>query len=530
MPDTLDLHFPHSGMDVSRAFGKQPNRPAVNGQYARTTPLGRNVRTFDSLGRARGGLRQGLSKYLAARPGDVRYITQELACLVVTGGSPVQSSQSGRDVRLVAVSQGNVYYVSAGGATWTAATNATAETPPLNITGLMQSAVNNQLLFFADGTNWCYYDPVANQVKTWTATAGDLPVDADDNTPRLICTWRGRTVLSGLLKDPCNWFMSKVSDPFNYDYAPALPVPADSAVAGNVSPLGYVGNPITALIPYTDDILVIGMNSKIALMRGDPNYGGQIDIVTESIGIVWGKAWAMDPGGVVYFFSNLTGIFAFVPGSQPERISQSIDPLLKDVNVGEYGIVLQWNDRFQQLHVWITLLTTTLATNHYVWEKRTNSWWKDTFTNSDHNPLCCVSFDGNEDTDRMALIGSWDGYVRTISSDATTDDGTSIESEVWIGPFLTVYDDSVILKEVQGILGETSGDVSYAIYVGQTAEEALSSTAVATGTWVEGRNFNDIVNRAGYASYIQLTSANAWAMESIRAIVDSQGAVRRRGK
>ena len=531
--EDLDLHFPFAGVDVAEAFSRQPNRPAAFGRYARTTPIGQNVRTFDSDGRARGGMRQGLTKFIAARPGNTRWVTQNLTTLVLAGASPVQPSQLGRDVRLVAVSQGNVYYVSAGGSTWNAAANGTSETPPLNITGLMQSAVNNQLLFFADGTNWCYYDPTTGAngtVKTWAATSGTLPVDSAGNTPRLICTWRGRTVLAGLLLDPCNWFMSAVSDPFDFDYAPPLPVPPSAAVSGNVAPQGFTGNPITCLIPYSDDRLIMGMNSKIAVFNGDPNAGGQIDIVTDSIGIVGGDAWAMDPEGIVYFFSNLVGVFRFVPGSQPERISHSIDNLLHDIDTGEYNIALQWNDRYEQLHVWVTLLSTTLATTHYVWEKRSNSWWQDTFANPDHNPLCRVSFDGNEAADRMALIGGFDGYIRSVSSGATTDDGTDIVSEVWVGPFLTKFNDSVMLQQAQGVLGEDSGDVNYEIYVGQTAEEALASTAVASGTWTAGRNHTDYVKRAGYAAYIRITSAARWAMENIRCFVGAQGETRRRGK
>lgn len=528
----IDLHFPFAGTDVSRAFCKQPNRP-VQGKYSRTTPLGRNVRAFDSLGRMRGGIRPGLVKYLSTRPGNVAYITQSLSMLVVTGASPVQSSQSGRDVRLIAISQGNGYYVSAGGAAWNTIANTTASTPPLNITGLMQSAVNNQRLYFADGTNWVYYDPLVGangSMVTWTATSGTLPVGSDGGKPRIICTWRGRTMLSGLVKDPCNIFASKVSDPHNFDYAPPNPVPADAAFALNVSTLGKTGTPVNCLIPYTDDILIVGMESKIALMRGDPSAGGQIDIVTESIGILWGQAWAMDPTGVVYFFSNLTGIFMFVPGNQPMRMSQAIDPLLKDIDTGLYNVLLQWNDRYQQLHVWVTLLSTVMATTHYVWEQRAKAWWTDSFRSTNLNPLCCVSFDGNEADDRMALIGTWVGFVQSVSSDATTDDGDDIESEVWIGPFLSRFDDVVLLREIQGVLGETSGDVNYEIFVSDTPEAALSSTAVASGTWSAGSNFNDTVMRAGKGAYVRLSSAVPWALENIRTVVDPQGKIRQRGK
>ncbi len=528
--DTIDLHFPKAGLDTSTAYSRQPNRPAVNGQYARTAAQAYNVRTFDAQGRSRGGSRAGLVKFLATQPNGTTYVIQGLNVVVTVEATPVQSSQSGRDVRLVAVHAGTVYYVAAGTSAWTAATNTTGETPPLNATGLVHSAVNNQLLFFADGTNWCYFDPLDNTVRTWTATEGTLPVDSEDNTPRLICTWRGRTVLSGLLLDPSLIVMTKVSDPFNFNYAPALPVPPDAAWSGAVGPQGQMQDVVTALIPYSDDQLIVGMDSSIAIFRGDPNYGGSIDLVTTSVGILWGKAWAMDPAGVVYFFSNRMGIYRFVPGNQPQRMSQPIDNLLQDIDTGLYNVALQWNDRYQQLHVWVTLLSYPAPATHYVWESRAQSWWQDTFTDQNQNPLCCVTFDGNEADDRQALIGSWNGYVRSVSSDAETDDGNPILSEVVIGPFLTNYSDSVLLNEVQGILASASGEVSYSVYVGETAEEALASDPVSTGTWTAGRNFTDTVKRSGYACYIQLSSASVWAMESIRCLVDTQGKVRRRGK
>jgi len=532
---TITINFPYAGIDVTGPFCRQPNRPAAGGDYARTCAVGINVRAVDVSDRRRGGMRNGIVKYLEARPGAAQWITQELSMLVCTGivapgGGTVQPSQSGRVVLLYAISKGNFYSVPAGETTWTIANNSTGNTPPLNYTGTMQSAVNNQLVFFADGTNECYYDPADNTMKTWTATAGTLPVDVDNNTPRLICTWRGRTVLSGLIKDPGTIFMSKVSDPFNFDYAPPLPVPPDAAWSGNVGPQGKLPDVITALIPYTDDVLIVGTDSSIYLFRGDPNYGGSLDLVTNSIGITWGRAWAMDPQGVVYFFSNRTGIFAFVPGQNPERISMAIDPLLQTINTGEYSVVLQWNDRLEQLHVWVTLLTTMFPTTHYTWESRSNAWWQDQFENDAHNPLCCTNFDGNNVEDRQSLIGSWDGYVRSISADATDDDGTPITSEVWIGPILTKFNDSVMVKEVQGVLGQNSGDVDYAFYLADTAEEALAASPVATGTWTAGRNFTDAVRRAGYADYLSLVSSERWALENIRMVVETKGMVRQRGK
>ncbi len=532
--DDVDLHFPLAGVDVSGPVGRQPVRKTYQDKYAKTCARGVNVRGFDRQGRFRGGMRQGLEKYLSPRPGNTEYITQSLTTFVISGfaidGGDVQPSAQGRAVYLVAVSQGNGYTVPAGGTAWLAMTNGSSDTPPLNITGLVRSAANNQLLFFADGVHEVYYDPTDNTLKDWIPTDGLLPEDSAGNKPRIICTWRGRTVLSGLLKDPCLITMSKVSDPFNWNYAPAAPVPADSAWAGTVGPQGLTSDTITALIPYSDDQMIIGMDHSLALFRGDPMAGGQIDLVTDSIGIAWGEAWCMDPSGIVYFFSNRTGIFGFVPGNQPKRISEAIDSILLNIDTGDYGVRMFWDDRGKCLHVFVTLLAEPFQTQHYAWEAEANAWWIDTFSDNNMNPLCGCVFDGNFQDDRLILLGGWDGYVRAISWDAEDDDGEDILSEVWIGPFLTKYNDSVMLHELQPVMGVDSGDVSYAVYVGKTAEQALDSTPVTNGTFVAGRNYTKLVRRAGYAAYVALTASTDWAMENIRAILAPQGKVRRRGK
>lgn len=557
------LHFPAAGIDVSKAFCRQPNRPIdqmpirpeqhfATQVYARTCPIGLNVRGFEPSGqRRRGGSRPGLTKYLAAQPGAALWVTQDLTLLVGNykpPGGNMQISQSGRVVTVVAVSQGNVYAANAGDTAWTAAINNSGETPALNISGLMYSSANLQKLWFADGINYCYYDPNINTVQPWNIgvyAAGDtggvpgtnkgvLPRDSTGNAPRLIETWRGRIVVSGLVGDPQNWFMSAVSDPTNFDYAPLSTTPTQ-AIAGNNAPQGFIGDVVTGMCPYTDDILIWFGDHSIYVMRGDPMAGGQIDLVTDAIGGAWGRAWCKDPYGTVYFVSNKTGIYTLVPGQQPQRISQGIEQLLVNVDTGANSIRLIWNDRYQGLHVFITPTAAPAASTHFFYEQRTGAWWQDSFANTNHDPLCCCTFDGNTPGDRVVLIGSWDGYVRAISPTATDDDGTPIQSQVVIGPINTENLDDMLLKDIQGVLAQASGPVTYAVFVGPTAEKALASTAVATGTWkvttsLAGRNFTSMIRRSGHAIYIQLSSSVAWAMEEIRVRIATQGKVRRRGK
>jgi hypothetical protein len=474
----------------------------------------------------------GLAKAFPDQIAGQRWVAQELASFAV-GGIPSwgpdvpQFSQSGRTVFLVGVSQGRVYTTNPGSLTWTESTNATGESPPLNFDGILFSTVLNQRLYFADGINWAYYDPSDNTVKAWVANAGLLPVDDENNTPRLICTWRSRLLLSGLIRDPLNVFMSAVGDAHNWDYAPLNPSVTD-AVALNLAPQGKTPDPVTCLIPYSDDVLIIGCDHSVYLFRGDPLAGGQKDLVTDAVGMAWGKPYCRDPFGNIWFFSNRTGIYKLTPGSQPERMSGPIEPMVRAVDTGSYGVRMLYDDRFQLIHVFVTPLELAGDTTHFVYELRAGAWWTDTFRNKLHNPLTVASLDGNRDEDRIPLLGCYDGYVRTFDKNAVKDDGYPIDSEVLIGPMLSKDSDDLLLKEMQAILGEDSGDVEWEVYTGRTAEEAFSSDPIHTGTWNSGRNTVPYARAAGHAIYLRIVSTNRWAIEQVRFVMSPRGMVRRR--
>lgn len=525
-----DASFPKSGSDNSDAFWKQSPRQGPDGAYIKTTRKGVNVRAYAQGGtRQRGGSRPGLARFIPGKPGDAFYVVQQLDVLYTTGADVSQSSLSGRVVDLVAVSQGQVYVTQPGETIWVLADNTTGEDPPLNISGVMFSAQNIQKLWIVDGINYCVYSPVTGAVSLWTASAGSMPADSDNNTARLICTWRGRTVLSGLLLDPQNWFMSAVGDPTDFDYAPATPSETQ-AVAGNNSALGFIGEPVMTMIPVTDDVLLFGTSNAWWAMRGDPMAGGSIDLITTSVGAAWGLPWAKAADGTVYFFANRPGVFRMDPNSlsPPVKVSSAIDQFLVDMDTGNSHVRMAWDDRYALLHVFITPLDAPAATYHLAYETRLGAWWLDRFSNSDMDPLCCAVLDGNEPGDRVVVIGSWDGYVRIFSPTATDDDHFEIESEVWIGPFVTDNMDEILLKDLQAVLSEDSGDVTFAVHAGRSAEEAFNSTAVTDGVWVAGRNEDEAIRVAGHAIYVRLVSSNPWALEQIRSRVATTGMVRRR--
>jgi len=545
---TVDLHFPKAGLDLSVPSHKWPVRTLPSGERLYSCSRATNVRGYEPLtGRRRGGCRPGLSRY--TRPQIADWAVQGLSSLIGSGydppgGGSVQATNSGRIVTVVAVVKGNIRVANPGDSVWTTPTNSASQTPPLNASGVVFSAPNQQKLYFADGLDErVLYNPFTNTISDWTTSAGTMPEDADQNGPRLICTWRGRCVQSGLLGDPQNIFMSAVDDPTDYNYSPANPSATD-AVALNLSDLGTIGDVITGLVPCTDDVLVVLGDHTLWRIRGDPLAGGVVDNITDSIGAAWGQAWCKGPDGTVYFFSNVPGVYALPPqgSGQPVRISRAIDPLLEDVDTGNTTVSMAWDDRFGGVHVFITWNTASEnaanGARHYFWEAPRpdgsgNAWWPDEFADSDMNPLCCCTVDGNEANDRVTIIGSYDGYVRKFDPEAEDDDGTPIASEVALGPLLTPNMDEVRLSSIQGLMAKDSADVTFDVLVGDTAEEAIASDPIAavSGTFSAGRNYTEMINRAGYAIYLLLSSTGKWAMEGIRASLGSTlSAVRRRRK
>jgi hypothetical protein len=524
-----ELRFPLGGIDRADMFGKQNARPAgadLNGKplYVATSRFGKNVRAFDPLTqRARGGSRVGLAKFFPL-PVVAGWLVQGLGSS--TAMETNVSSISGLYTTVVAFSQGIAKYARPGDLTWTTATNNTGNTPPLALTGIIRSASCVQKLWIADGVSRVFFDPVTGSLETWAATAGTMP-GSGLNRPRLICTWRGRIVMAAMIGDEINWFMSKVNDPTNWDFAPVSPS-SIQAVAGNDSKQGQLGQPIQALIPYSDDVLVIGTSSSLWQMRGDPADNGSLDLITDAVGTAFGTPWCLDPNGRVYFLGSRPTIYRMEPGQKPTPISHPIKRLLDDLDLGANTVNLAWDDVFKCLRVFVTPISAPGPTTNFAFEERTGAWWTDEFGNDDHAPLAICTVDGVTAEERALLIGSWDGYVRTFQPGQTTDDGTPIASEVVLGPILTPLGDDMLFQEIQGILAKDSGAVTYEVRIGATAEAALDSEPVVSGTWGPGRSYTRPINRAAHALYVTLRSTNAWAMESIRAGLEPLGLTRRR--
>ena len=429
----------------------------------------------------------------------------------------------------VAVAGGNVRKFDSG--EWFDIADGTQpELPPLSRdVPVIYSAALNGKLYFADGFNIKYYDPQDPKphgtIKAWTTTDGNIPVDTRGRYPRLIESWRGRIVMSGLAGDPQDWFMSKIGDAHDWEYAPSVLSEA-TATSGSNAPAGRMPDIVTSMMPLTDDILVFGGDHEIWALSGDPMQGGRWDMMSNTIGMAWGRAWCKDGKGSFYFMGSKGGVYSGNIGDGLQKISAGlIDERLEDINLDQNVVNLVWNERNQGVHIFITPRTKLLnsdssTTEHLFFDRRTSSWWLDKFANKDHNPKVSLVIDGDSPGDRALLLGSWDGYVRQVDETATADDGTAINSHVYYGPIVSRGNMSGLrLEEMRATIAKNSSAVTYEVFRGDSAEDAYQNTsATISGSWSAGYNRSERRKARGRALYVKASNTSnsqSWAMEEV---------------
>jgi hypothetical protein len=426
-------------------------------------------------------------------------------------------------------------------------------------------ASNFGKMYFVDGTNAGYsiYDPVANTVSSWTAAvaargAGTLPTNnpagplAPVNTlgATIIARWRGRIVLSGLASDPQDWFMSAAAaetptsgpaqpDPsLNWNYG-ELPLSATSPVAGNNSDAGLVGDVVTCLAPYNDDIMLMGGIQSIWLMRGDPANNGQIDNVTHEVGIIGPDAWCLDQQGTMYFFGGGT-FFRMAPfgmssmyqktlGGMPEALSQGrLDKVFGQVDATTHEVLLLWDELLKGVHIYITPLDNS-PTIHYWWDQRTDSFWPEQYpTNCD--PTSVLNFKSSNSVARADLLGGFDGYVRQVDGASKSDDGTAIPSMVRLAPMTagSTHQNSRI-NRITTVLDSVSDPVTVNVYAAQSPEEVVNATTPAWSYTASPVNRYGVPRIQGNSILLEITqNANntSWGLESLNVVSAITGRTR----
>lgn len=524
----IDLHFPMGGMDRGQSFQRQP--PYTSIDVLNTRP------DNSSTQRESGGSRPGLGKAFALRLGDADGEPVRMLNTVTFLSSNVLLS------RAVAISKGTLYREHPAGTLESVAGGSFSETK------LLHSAERGQKLYIADHDDDPtisaaarvpkVYDPVANTISNLTASTGTLPLGAN-----CICTWRDRLVLAGGTTNPYGLFMSRQGDPTDWDYSET---DTGAAVSLALADAGQMGDVITAISPHTDNCLIVGSPSQIWIIRGDPNFGGQIDILSQKVGVVDRGAWTTTPDGMFVFLSH-DGVYA-LPAScaaarYPESISHERLPTeLKGVDRTTHTVLMSYDVADRGIHIFVTPNTVTSETapaTHWWMDWKGKGFWKVKLAKNEFEPTSLHERRNYASTASGVLVGGRDGYVRRFINSNSEDDSEPYSSHVIFGPFGDPhsYSDSSI-DELIATLSEDSSNVDWRVFSGDTAWTAapdfLGYTGFsASGEWGGGRNNSQYPRVRGAAMYLQVgnfptgeESGSFWGWENGTMILSRRGKTR----
>lgn len=347
---------------------------------------------------------------------------------------------------------------------------------------------------------------------------------------RAIAAYRNRLVLAASPYARSNVYASRVSAPTVFDYDST--VTADTLKSW-VEPMWHASGELqqtTCLAPWRNNYLIIGCERSLHVMRGDIGSGGSLNAISRTTGVISPTAWCHLPDGTFFFLSH-AGLRFVPPGANttPEvtasqQLSKSRMPIdLINVHPESTIVLMAYDHLDNGVHIFLTPKMGGVA-RHWWYSMDHQSFWEDQFASENFNPWSLLNVGGG------LLLGCYDGKIRRYNRHARFDDASAISSAVLIGPFALGdgYNDG-ILNRMKAVLGESSGDVTWELFVGDTAEEVslraqygtqsgFTATADSTGTWSGGDNYRDLAmldNARGAAAVLKLSSTNAWTMERL---------------
>jgi len=392
-----------------------------------------------------------------------------------------------------------------------------------------QSTVLFQKVYITNGQEVLAYNPKTGSAEELkSVTSGEVPKRC-----KLIASWRARLVLARSSDSPHNWFMSAIGEPTNWDLFPRV-VNSSQAIAGTISKAGLVPDVINTLVPYNDDLLIIGGDHSIYRMTGDPMAGGQIDLITDVTGMAFGQSWDKDPQGVLYFVSPRGQLYMMSPGKagMRELSNGRFEQRLANIDLTNNYIKVVWNDLERQLHIFVMPYGaggTHLA--HFRYERDSDAFWQDEFGTTavtDVQPTAALVVDADAPGDRALLIGGEDGRVRKWSKDVRNDQRTTstshpIDSQVVLGPY-GAPEAEVRLTKIQAVMASDQQRANIQIYASDAPD--TMGNMVWSGTLMPGRNPNIFARAKGSFFWIRIRNAwsdERWSFETMQLTVAKTG-------
>ncbi len=290
--------------------------------------------------------------------------------------------------------------------------------------------------FFVDGqeTKPRLLNLTTRAMATFTETAGAVPQKC-----WLATVWRGRLVLGREDGAEQNFYMSKVGDPFGWDFNEQTSI---RAIAGNASAtFGRLGQPLVAMATWTDDQLVMFCDHSIYVMSGDPAAGGTLDLLSGSIGCIGPDAWCYAPDGTIFFVAP--GGLYMLPGGggRPVPLSQDKqNDWFAAIDRGLEWVMCAYDVDNYQIHIYRTNIDRGKFVDHMIFDVRTKGFFPIRYASMSIGPASMTVYDGDAPADRTILYGGRNGRIYKVDRAAFSDDGEEVYSYAICGPIRLLDD------------------------------------------------------------------------------------------
>ena len=356
------------------------------------------------------------------------------------------------------------------------------------------------------------YDSGTDTLDLWPAD--DMPVGC-----RIIEIFVNRIVFGGDPENPHVWYMSRYTDPDDWNYGASATDRGKAVSNAGASPdSSSLAIPLSAIVAGSEDYCLFSAESELYLLRGDPFYGATMGNISRQIGIGSRTAWCRVPDGSLVFLSR-NGLYRYHPSQPfPENISRNKLPveLIDVVQNTALTVTMEYDIRFGGILIFIVPATAS-PTTHYWFDWSTRSFWPEPLGSSDYEPFA-ITYDAKAN---HVLLAGRDGYIRHHDSAAADDDGTAVAKQIDYGPIPLNRGLAAMADSLKITLDDSSDDVLWTFRSGNSPEEAFNAATRASGTAKAGVNYVQPVRHHDQWGFLRLSTSGAakWAVEAIELYV-----------
>ncbi len=313
-----------------------------------------------------------------------------------------------------------------------------------------------------------------------TTPSSSVPTDCT-----LIVTWRGRLCLGGDINNPQNFYMSRLGVPTDWNYAA---VDEAAAVSGNLSDSGQIGEPITAMIPFNDDLMIISTVNSIWMIEGDPAQGGSIVLLARSGGIISPNAWTISPEGQLYYVTQ-AGVWMVMPIWALYRPPQLVSGMhysyfFETINPSNNEVTLEWDATNKYLRIYVTPFNGS-AGMHMVYDTRNTGFWPIQYASTNGPTAAAGYLTGVGGNSQLIALGGTDGniYQENVSNTPST-----YSAYVQYQPFQLDPSGQSLLQQLEIEFGE----LPVTLYSGSTGSSTNSTNFAGVVTVIAGPTAADV--------------------------------------